>query len=152
MQQRGCKTSTNRCTVCCSTEQHRAVTKQRLLHAACQPASMSSVPPPALCHSVKAGYTLCLFVIPSDSAGAWGQTCNPGRSLHKQAPRTQKTHQLQFRFCLSLSSLSFALPLALHISLCSTAVKWPMVQPFSVHRPVFWSLPTAFVYQQHNVT
>lgn len=67
-----------------------------------QPASMSSAPPRALCHSAGAGYTLCLFVIPSDSADARGQTCNPERSLHKQALRTQKTHKLRLRFCLSL--------------------------------------------------
>lgn len=35
------------------------------------------MPPRASCHSVRAGYTLCLCVIPIDSAGAQGQTCKP---------------------------------------------------------------------------
>lgn len=116
---------------------------------------MSSVPPQARCHSVGAGYTLCLFVIPSDSTGAWGQTCNPERSLHRKALRTQKTHKLLFRFCLSLflpTHPSLSSPLPLCVPLCCASIKWPMVQNFSVHWPVFRSLPTVFVYQQHNVT
>lgn len=82
---------------------------------------MSAVAPQAHCHSVGAGYTFCLFVIPSDSVGARGQTCNPERSLHRKALRTQKTHKLQFRFCLSLF-------LPTHPSLSS----------FSLHITVLW--------------
>ena len=103
---------------------------------------MSSAPPRALCHSAGAGYTLCLFVIPSDSAGAWGQTCNPEHSLHKQAPREHRKPTSsgsgsvsRFRVFPPLLLLLFFSP-SLSILLCSAAaaaaaaVKWPMVQPF----------------------
>lgn len=89
--------------------QSSRVSYQAETPACSRAASMSSAPPQALCHSAGAGYTLCLCVIPSDSAGARGQTCSPQHSLHKQAPITQKTHDL------SLSSLSP--PLSLLLSL-----------------------------------
>lgn len=117
MQQRSCKTSTNQCLLFHGAAVNR---REQAENPACgRPASMSCVPPQALCHSARAGYTLCLFVIPSDSAGARGQTCNPERSLPKQALRTQKP---QPRFCLSLflptlPSLFSPLPLSLSLSL-----------------------------------
>lgn len=96
----------------------RAVTKQRFLHAA---SHELCVPPRALCHSVRAGYTLCLFVIPSDSAGARGQTCNPERSLHTQAPRehrkpTSSSSGSVSPFRLFPSTRSLPLPLSLSLS------------------------------------
>lgn len=68
----------------------------------------------ALCHSSGAGYTLCLFVIPSDSIGARGQTCDPKHSFDRKgpekpekpgaaaqvpSPRTSTLGSTRFSFC-----------------------------------------------------
>lgn len=86
------------------------------------------------------------FVIPIDSAGAPGQTCNPERSLHKQALRTQKNSQAPVQV-VSLAFVSFLPSVSSHITVlhcCKMTHGSTFFFFFYAHWPVFSSLPTAF--------
>lgn len=122
-----------------------------------RPSSLSSVPPRASYHSVRAGYTLCLCVIPIDSASAQGRTCKPWTQPPQTGPENTEIPQAPVQV-LSLVFVSFlpSVSLCLFIYHCAPLLQnnpwFSLFLFFYVHWPVFRSLPTAFVYQHHNVT